>query len=228
MEEDHTLKYLLVGKGRGVRAVPATQVEKASSGSPSINLGLAEVEALPPYSSDHEALRKAQAALEKADSFDGGTFGAVSVEVTLGIAHLNGNVRFPSESEDAEKAVAEAPGVLEVVNDLVADWDLHIQVAEALAQEGLTRQGMVTVKSRLGNVTLGGYLPSTEAIGRAARVAEGVPGTGSVKHEIEMRVPKSQEATSEMAADAEDDEESTPGEALDASSDHISESSTPG
>ena len=228
LEEDHTLKFLLVGKGRGVRAVPATQVQKASSGSPSIKLGLADVDALPPYSSDHEALRKAQAALENADSIYGGTFDAVSVEVTLGIAHLNGNVRFPVETENAVKAVAEAPGVLEVVNAIVTDWDLCIQVAEALAQEGLTRQGMVTVNSRLGNVRLGGHLSSTEAIDRAARVAQEMPGVRTVRHHIEVRVPKSQEAASEPAPETEDVEETAPGEGLDASPGIISDSSVPG
>ncbi len=157
----------------------------------------------------------ARAALENADSIYGGTFGAVSVEVTLGIAHLNGNVRLPVETEKAVKAVAEAPGVLEVVNTIVTDWDLCIQVAEALAQEGLTRQGMVTVNSRLGNVTLGGHLSSTEAIDRAARVVKGVPGTRSVRHEIEVRVPKPQEPTSEMTADVEDIKASVSGEVPD-------------
>ncbi len=188
LEEDHTLKYLLVGKGRVVRAVPANQVQKASSGSPTIKLGLADVEALPPYSSDHEALRKAQAALADADSFEVEVFGAVRLEVTQGRADLSGNVRLPVEREDAEKAVARAPGVLEVVNEIVADWDLHIQVAEALTQEAFTSQGMVTVKSRLGDVTLGGHLSTTEAIDRAARVAQGVAGVRTVRHSIEVRV----------------------------------------
>ena len=211
LEEDHTLKYLLVGKGRIVRAVPATQVQKASSGSPSIKMGLADIEALPPYYSDNEALRKAQAALENVDSFDSGTFGAVNVEVTLGIAHLNGNVRLPVETEKAVKAVAEAPGVLEVVNTIVNDWDLCIQVAEALVQEGLTRQGMVTVNSRLGNVTLGGHLSSTEAIDRAARVVKGIPGARSVRHEIEVLTPAPKEPTSEPAPETEDSELTTNG-----------------
>ena len=209
LNEDHTLKYLLVGNGRVVRAVPATEVQKASSGSPNIMLALADVGALPPYTSDHKALRKAQAALENANSIYGGTFSAVSVEVTLGIAHLNGNVRLPVETEKAVKAVAEAPGVLEVVNAIVNDWDLCIQVAEALAQEGLTRQGIVTVNGRLGNVTLGGHLSSTEAIDRATRVANGVPGVQSVRHEIKVRTPMPKEPTSEPSPETEDSELST-------------------
>ena len=213
LEEDHSLKYLLIGTGRLVRAVPANQVQKASSGSPTIKLGLADVEALPPYASDREALRKAQAALENADPSDGQVFGAVRVGVALGRAHLSGNVRVLVEKEDAEKAVAKAPGVLEVVNEIVADWDLRIQIAEALTREGLTRQGIVTVKSHLGNVTLGGHLSSPEAIEHAVTVAQGVSGTRSVKHEIEV----STVTPAEPAPDADDVEESTPSEAPDAS-----------
>jgi len=192
--ESHAIVSILVGDRRNARVISQRHVRNLASGSPSLGLARADLEALPVFRPDDEAQRNAIAALASADPTGGGTFGAVRVLVVDGIAHLTGNVRLPVQSADAEAAVRQAKGVLGVENAIVSDWALSIAIAEALAGEGITRQGLVTAKSSLGRVTLNGYLPSQQYVDLAVAVARGVPGVQSVEHNIEVRPPVAEEA----------------------------------
>ena len=72
-------------------------------------------------------------------------------------------------------------------NDLLSDRDLEVAAAEAMAMEGVTRQGLVLTRSLLGCVVLSGYLDSTDHIVRAVTLVESVPGVRSVEHDIVVR-----------------------------------------
>ena len=134
--------------------------------------------------------------------------------MTSGIAHLTGNVPFPLDAEDAEKAVRHVRGLLSVVNDLLSDRDLEVAAAEAMAMEGVTRQGLVLTRSLLGCVALSGYLDSTDHIARAVTLVESVPGVRSVEHDIVVRTISVAAPTPETdvppAGDGEAEAEETP------------------
>ena len=216
--ERHTIQYVLVGTRAKARAIPYGQVQKIASGSPSINLGRTDLEDLPVFRPDDEAQRNAVAALADSDPTGGGAFSAVHVHVRDGTAHLSGNVRVPIQKTEAEDAVRHANGILRVESALVTDWDLRINIAEVLAQEGLARRGLVQVRSSSGRVTLRGHLPSVEFIERAVALAAAVPGVQSVEHSIEVRLPAAKEPAPAVeaglpAADAEEADEAESGSA---------------
>ena len=196
----HTVEYVLAGSQGNAHAIPYAQVQKLASGSPSITLGQADLEALPVFRPDDEAQANALVALKSADP-TGDTFRAVRLQVIDGTAHLDGNVSLPTQSTDVEKAVGQARGVLRTESAVATDWDLGIAIAEALAQEGLTRQGLVLVKSTLGHVTLSGRLPDQELIDTAVAVAAGVPGVQSVEDSIQVKPLPAEEAAHVAEAD---------------------------
>ena len=202
----HNVEYILAGSQGNAHAIPFQQVQKLASGSPSVTLGQADLEALPVFRPDDEAQRNALAALERADP-TGDTFQSVHLQVVDGTAHLDGNVRLPIQSTDVQRAVGQAKGVLRIESAIATDWDLGIAIAEALAQEGLMRQGLVLVKSTLGRVTLSGHLPDQELIDTAVAVAAGVPGVRSVEDSIQVKPVIAEEPaiTPEPAPEQPDD-----------------------
>ena len=202
----HTVEYVLAGSQGNAHAIPYQQVQKLASGSPSITLGQADLEALPVFRPDDEAQRNALAALERADLI-GDTFHSVHLQVVDGTAYLTGNLRLPIQGTDVERAVGQARGVLRVESAIATDWELGIAIAEALAEEGLTRLGLVMVKSTLGHVTLSGHLPDQNLIDTAVAVAAGIPGVQSVEHNIEVQPVLAEEAapTTEPAPEQPDD-----------------------
>ena len=211
-KESRTLKYILAGTRGNARAIPHHEVQKLTSGSPSITVGQTDLETLLIYRSDDEALRNAMAALAGADPTGGGTFGSVHLQVIDGTAHLTGNVRLPGQDREAEEAVRQAKGVLEVQNAIVTDWDLDILIAEALAHEGLTRQGLLLVKSSLGRVALSGRLQSQGSADQAVAVAAAALGVQSIRHNIEITPLPADEPgpLPEPASEPDDDGESEP------------------
>ncbi|MFH1141846.1 MAG: BON domain-containing protein [Chloroflexota bacterium] len=199
--QSQQIEYLLIGAPRDARAVPTQQVQKLASGSPSIALRKADLDSLLTYAPDQEAQRTALATLEKADP-TGDTFNSVRIQVVDGTAYLTGNVRLPVQKEDAEKAVASAKGVLTVQSAIATDWDLSISIAQALAENGLMRQGLVTVKSSLGRVRLNGHLATQELVDSAVALAAGVAGVRSVEHNVQIRPLHTQESGAVAEAEA--------------------------
>ncbi len=193
------VEYLLVGSKGDARAIPMSRVEKLASGSPSVALSQADIETLPVFRPDAEAQGNTVAALAQADPTED-LFAAVQVQVVDGTAYLTGNVRLPIQKEDAAKAVASARGVLNVESALTTDWDLSISIAQAMAENGLMRQGLVTVKSSLGRVRLSGHLATQELVESAVAVATAVAGVRSVEHNIQVKpLPAQEPATVAVA-----------------------------
>lgn len=193
--KSRTIESILVGERGNASAVSHQHVQNLTSGSPSVTLAQADLEALPVFRPDDEGQRNARAALASADPTGGDTFRAVWVQVVDGTAHLGGNVRLPVQRAEAEAAVGRATGVLGVESAIVSDWELEIAIAQALAREGAMRQGLVLVKGSLGRVALSGHLSSQEYVDLAVAVARNVPGVRSVEHGVEVRpVPVAEEA----------------------------------
>ncbi|MBI4201016.1 MAG: BON domain-containing protein [Chloroflexi bacterium] len=184
--EKCTVDTILVGSSGNARVIPREHVRNIRAGSPSVGLGQSEIERLPIYRSDAEAQRNAAVSLAAADP-TGDTFRMVVVRVVDGVAYLSGNVRLSVQKGDAERAVRQTRGVLDAENAVATDWDLEIAIAEALAKEGLTRQGLVMVRSSLGRVTLKGHLASHEMVEKALSLANGMPGVTTVEQGIEVQ-----------------------------------------
>ncbi len=196
------VEYVLVGTGGEAHAVPMNLVEKLTSGSPSVSLEKAMLQTLPIFKPDVEAHRNAQATLEKADPTED-IFHSMQVQVVDGTAYLTGNVRLPVQKEDAGRAVASARGVLTVQNTIATDWDLTISIAQAMAENGLMRQGLVTVKSSLGRIRLSGHLTTQELVDSAVAMTAGIAGVRSTEHDIQVQpLPAQEPATvTEVAAE---------------------------
>jgi osmotically-inducible protein OsmY len=113
---------------------------------------------------------------------------AVHLEVEDGKVVLSGNVAASRIAEAMEGALSGVSCVLGVETRLVADPDLEISVASALAQNPSTQGGRFIVHSRLGRVTLEGQV-KPEAAQAAVAVAQEVAGVVSVESRLKPLGP---------------------------------------
>ncbi len=180
-----TPRHVLVRYQGDVRAVRYDLVHGLNDGSASVRVTAEEAAALPFHRGDAEALHNALAALEKADPM-GDTYAAVVLTVAEGVAALTGNIPMPVQRDEMEQVVRSAKGVVEVENAVATDSELRLNIAAALAQAGVTRDGLVTVRCVRGNVTLLGRLRGQVAFVHALGIVKGVPGVRSVTSQIEV------------------------------------------
>jgi osmotically-inducible protein OsmY len=138
----------------------------------------------PTYEPDGYVERDAWAALRGVSGLDETELRAIRLEVEDGKVILLGNVAASRIAEAMEGALSGVSCVLGVENRLVADPDLEISVASALAQNPSTQGGRFIVHSRLGRVSLeGGVKP--EAAQAAVEVAQEVAGVVSVESRLQ-------------------------------------------
>lgn len=110
-----------------------------------------------------------------------GSRARVSVQVNGGQVTLTGAVQSPMAAVDVERAVADVPGVEQVLNDLVDDGTLVRDVAEALATDPRTQAipPGYEVTAVFAQVTLIGRFTNAEAQAVMA-VTQAVPGVAGV------------------------------------------------
>lgn len=102
--------------------------------------------------------------------------------VAEGTVTLTGYVPNDSYRREARARATGVRGILGVTDELVADERVTGDVAQALVAEAATRGAHLTVASRLGQVTLGGALPSLDAQARATALAAAVRGVAGVQN----------------------------------------------
>ncbi len=102
----------------------------------------------------------------------------ISVVVDNGKVTLSGHV--VKNKRYIEGIVHQVPGVTQVQDDLVADQDLAIEVAQALAQDPRTRPYHILVGCRHGWVHLNGQVPDPETQTAVEEVAAHVPAARGV------------------------------------------------
>jgi osmotically-inducible protein OsmY len=125
--------------------------------------------------SDLDVLSNVEQALWREELYRVAGRNSIGFEVREGHVTLRGHVVSPMlRSQMAEWAQA-APGVKSVSNELVADADLTIEVAQALGDDPATRPYLIHVGAHAGWVHLGGEVPTTEAQAAAEAVAASVP-----------------------------------------------------
>ena len=138
----------------------------------------------PTYEPDDYVEREAWAALRGVSGLGETELRAVHLEVENGRGILSGNVAASRIAEAVEGALSEVSCVLGIENRLVADPDVEISVASALAQNPSTQGGRFMVHSRLGRVTLEGQV-KPEAAQAAVAVAREVAGVVSVESRVQ-------------------------------------------
>jgi len=142
----------------------------------------------PTYEPDDYVEREAWAALRGVSGLGETELRAVRLEVKDGKAALSGNVAASRIAEAMENTLSRVSCVLAVESRLVADPDLEISVASALAQNPSTQGGRFIVHSRLGRVTLEGQV-KPEAAQAAVEVAQEVAGVVSVESRLQPLGP---------------------------------------
>lgn len=99
---------------------------------------------------------------------------------------LSGRVRTQAMRYLAAYLALAVDGVEQVENRLVSDVEIGQNVANALAQDGLTRSHVIRVRSLYGKITLEGVVPSVEVEYRALQVAGQVPDVVAAESALEL------------------------------------------
>jgi osmotically-inducible protein OsmY len=105
---------------------------------------------------------------------------SLSIAIQDGVVVIEVHMAGTFNWRRVENIVRSVPGVNAVHNDLVADGDLEIQVAQALARDARTRPYILRVGSYHGWIRLGGTVPCQELQSAAEAVAAGVPAVRGV------------------------------------------------
>jgi osmotically-inducible protein OsmY len=108
----------------------------------------------------------------------------IEVRVRDGVLELAGNVSSALNEHLAIEQATSVTGVLEVLDHLVADTNLAVAVAEALAHDPRLHRMPIGVYADLGAVTLRGAVHTPEAREAAEALAQAVPGVRSLQNAI--------------------------------------------
>jgi hypothetical protein len=98
------------------------------------------------------------------------------VAVQAGVATLTGHVRSRQVARGLVAAARGVPGVSRVDERFVADDELELRVATAIAGGPLNRRSRLVVRSALGHVGVGGAYASNEAWAEAVRIGAATDG----------------------------------------------------
>jgi osmotically-inducible protein OsmY len=127
----------------------------------------------------------------------------VRAVVRDGTATLEGYVWTAEQKRRLEEVAQSVPGVLGVRNEVVADDELALTVARALAEDPRFRDWDIRVHSYLGNVHLQGSVPDAETREAAGEVAARVPGGMAVINLLHAPGHAEAEARSRPAGEME-------------------------
>jgi len=146
------------------------------------------LDTVPTYEPDDYVEREARNALRHVPGLAETELRAVHLEIEDGKVLLLGNVAAARIAEAIEAALSGVSCVQGVDNRLVADPDLEVGVASALAENPSTRGERFVVHSRLGRVTLEGQVRA-EAAKAAPEVAREVAGVVSIESRLQAPGP---------------------------------------
>lgn len=125
--------------------------------------------------------------------------GEINVDVNRGIVKLSGFVDSPNEKSKAGDVARNVDGVKSVQNDLsvkeenstmgevIDDSILTAKVKAALIQSPDTKAHQINVETKLGVVSLSGFVDTAAAKAAASTVARSVTGVRDVKNELSVK-----------------------------------------
>lgn len=162
--------------------VPVEWVARVSPERLVLRVGRAELERLPEYRTDGEIQEAVHEALWRDDGLrlEVLEHEALITTVRDGAVTVRGHTRSQVQRRRVEELIRQIPGVRDIENQTIADDELEVAVAGALAQDSRTRGQFIRVRTRLGYVNLLGDVPDADVRAAAEEVAGRVPGVRAV------------------------------------------------
>jgi len=111
---------------------------------------------------------------------------SIDAEVEDGIVTLRGNVRVKATREYLIGLASNAPGAVEVRDEVKDDFEIEAAAGQALDAAGAQREAQVYVRSNLGDVTLYGSAPSLRHAEDITRVVVRLPGVRNVSNRMRI------------------------------------------
>ncbi len=175
---DNHLHRLGVKRGltSGEVLVVGTQVVSIDANGRTVACATTDAAQLIPYRADADLLDAVRTALYNYPRLHV-DLRAVDLRVVDGEAWLLGNVASTLNRRILEDLLVEVEGLTAVHNEVVADNELAVQIAQALARDPRTRGQLFGVYPNLGEVFLRGNARSAEALQAAIEIAHNA-GTG--------------------------------------------------
>jgi osmotically-inducible protein OsmY len=178
------IHHLTVRHGlSGEYLIPASAINDISDDGRAVACVLANGAAPVAYRSDGEVANDAQTALWNYARLRV-DLRAVQVRVVDGEVWLNGYVSSSLNRRVAAELLEDVKGVTAIHNELIADNDLAIQIAQALAKDPRTHGQRFGVYPNLGQVYLRGLARSPEAALAAAEIAAQIDGHHTVVNQV--------------------------------------------
>jgi osmotically-inducible protein OsmY len=159
------------------------QLERLTADRLEINVSSKEFAILPHYRADPELAEAVRQALWNYPRLRV-DLGAVQVYAQCNDVWLQGYVSSEMNRRLADNQARLVPEVRSLYNELIADNDLAMEIAAALAKSEITRGLPIGVYPNLGEVYLRGVVPTAEAREAAEAIASEAPDVKAVHNEL--------------------------------------------
>ncbi len=182
----HALHHLTIKRGLGGEfLIDAGSIVDISDDGRAVACQTTANAAPVPYRSDGEVLDDARAALWNYARLRV-DLRAVQVRVVDGEVWLSGHVSSTLNRRVMAELLEGVKGVTAIHNDLVADNELAIEIAQAFAKDPRTRGQRIGIYPTLGQVYLRGLASTPEAMQAAAEIAGQIEGSSAVVNQIKV------------------------------------------
>jgi osmotically-inducible protein OsmY len=178
-----------------VRRVAGSEIASADAKGVRLRFDEDELKRQPVYLPDPELEAAVDQALKTNGTLHYTGLRHIHIQAREGVVRMAGHVRLEAHRREAVQCASATPGVMGVVDDLIADEHLVSAVALAMIPHPELQPSRVRVRADLGKVILDGRLDSDRDTELAITVAGSVPGVVSV--ESHLRTPEEQPASGE-------------------------------
>lgn len=171
------------------RLLPANAITDVSSQGIALNIDSTELVDLPVLRNDRDIERDLSEGLYESNAVSPVDLDGFAAKVTDGVVALEGNVRTSAATDAAVRLAAGIEGVIRFGVDIRSDWDVELEIADAIAgiEPGLS--GSVEVQSQLGAVKLLGETPNSHLRVEVMQAARDVHGVRTVEDMLSVRAP---------------------------------------
>ena len=183
LDSNGRVSHFVIRKGRLLRRdviVPVDWIAKIARRGVWLEMERASLNQLPPYRTDRAIASDVSQALWRDEVLRAIDAEMIDVAVRDGIVTLRGYVSTAANKKRADRAARSVAGVLAIENQLVADDEVAIAVAQALARDERTRRPRILVSAKHGVVVLNGRTDTPETRLAAEEVAATVPSVRAV------------------------------------------------
>lgn len=209
--ESGELAYLVAHNLRAGRSTLIKQdyIVQLSNGQVNVNVGEAQLQALPLYRTDRELQQEVESILFDLTLLHIDMKG-ITIRVLDGVLYLDGNISSSLRGDIARDQVEGVPGLLEIKNNLVGDDMLAADLALALGRDPRTRDLPIGVYPRLGLVRLSGAVHNGQQKTAATEIASSFQGVRSIYNDLIVD-PKADSINVMSSAEGGEAEDKIPG-----------------